>query len=66
MNMENIIYRVYDKKGRYHQSYSPKLQEARAWATDCAASVRGCVKEDCLDELGCTKSSKVIFSAEKN
>ena len=49
--MENII--------------SPKLQDGKSWAVDCAALIKGSVKEDCLDELGAVKSSKVIFNAEK-
>jgi hypothetical protein len=64
MDMENIIYRVYDKKNRFHQSYSPKLQDGKSWAIDCASLIKGSVKEDCLDELGIVKSSKVIFNAE--
>lgn len=63
--MENIIYRVYDKKGRYHQSYSSKLNESRCWAIDCAISVKGLVQEDSINEKGLTESSKVIFHAEK-
>ncbi len=62
--MENVIYRVYDKKERYHQSYSSKLKDSRCWAIDCAIIAKGSVKEDVLDEFGCTKSSKTIFSVE--
>ena len=60
--MDNVIYRVYDKKDRYHQSYSPKLNDARNWAIDCATSIKGYVKEDSLDDNGGTTNSKVIFS----
>lgn len=63
--MENVIYRVFDKKNRYHQSYSPKLANARSWAIDCAISAKGVVKEDVLDDSGVTQSSKVIFSFDK-
>lgn len=57
----NTIYRVFDKKDRYHQSYSPKLKGSRRWAVDCASSVQGRVEECVLDESNLTESVKVIF-----
>jgi hypothetical protein len=63
--MENVIYRVFDKKSRYHQSYSSKLKDSRCWAIDCAVLLKGLVKEDTIDSLGCTTNSKVIYSSEK-
>jgi len=66
MNKENIIYRVFNKKGRYHQSYSPKLKDAKIWAIDCAAMVKGFLKEDVLNDKGDTISSEIIFSSKKN
>ena len=63
--MENVIYRVFDKKDRYHQSYSTKLENGRSWAIDCAIITKGYVKEDVIDNLGATKSSKIIFSFDK-
>ena len=64
MSNDNIIYRVYDKKGRYQQSYSPKLKDSRSWAIDCASILKGCVKEDTIDEKGFTEKSKKIFETE--
>jgi len=66
MNDKNIIYRVYDKKGRYQQSYSAKLAGSRSWAVDCATLLKGCVKEDSLDEKGAVEKSQNIFDASKN
>ena len=63
-SMENVIYRVYDKKDRYHQSYSPKLNDAKNWAIDCASSIKGYVKEDSIDDNGNMTNSKVIFSTK--
>lgn len=66
MTNENIIYRVYDKKGRYQQSYSCKLKDSRSWAIDCATLLKGVVKEDFLDDKGLTEKSQNIFDANKN
>ena len=66
MTNENTIYRVYDKKGRYQQSYSAKLEGSRSWAVDCAALLKGCVKEDLLNESGLTEKSQNIFNASDN
>lgn len=65
MSDNNTLYRVYDKKGRYQQSYSSKLQGARSWAIDCATLLKGVVKEDCLNEKGLTEKSQNIFDANK-
>jgi len=65
MNNKNILYRVYDKKGRYQQSYSSKLQGARSWAVDCATLLKGCVKEDVIVEKGATEKSEKIFDANQ-
>lgn len=66
MTNENTIYRVYDKKGRYQQSYSAKMEGARSWAVDCATLLKGSVKEDVLNEKGLTEKSQNIFNAGQN
>lgn len=38
-------YRVYDAKGRYHQSYSKELPDGFLWAKMCAIHIGGAVKE---------------------
>jgi len=58
------IYRVFDKKDKYQQSYSPKLKGGKDWAVDCATILKGYVKEDILDENGVTQKSEVIFKFE--
>tara|TARA_R110000803_G_scaffold177610_1_gene239952 strand:- start:155 stop:355 length:201 start_codon:yes stop_codon:yes gene_type:complete len=65
MSNENILYRVYDKKGRYQQSYSAKLQDARSWAVDCAILLNGSVKEDLLNESGAVEKTQNIFDSSK-
>lgn len=65
MSNENILYRVYDKKGRYQQTYSPKLNGARSWAVDCATLLKGCVKEDLINDKGFTEESKKIFDFQQ-
>ena len=61
---EQKLYRVHDKKDRYHQTYSPKLEGGKEWAVDCATIIKGKVYEVILNELGVAKSSKIIFSIE--
>jgi hypothetical protein len=58
---ENKIYRVYDNKGRYKQSYSAELRESYSWATDCAKIEKGFVSEDVIDEKGEKISSKTVY-----
>lgn len=61
----NKIYRVFDKKDKYQQSYSAKLKNCKEWAIDCATLVKGYVREDLLDSNGETKESKLLFKVEK-
>lgn len=39
--MKDTVFRVYDYKDRYHQSYSNQLPGAFDWAKACADRVRG-------------------------
>lgn len=45
MTNKNIIYRVYDHKNNYTQSYSSINAEAFKWACDCATRVNGRVDQ---------------------
>ena len=59
--MKNSIYRVYDNKGRYHQSYSCKLNDSYNWAACCADQIKGKIYLDDINETGETISSVLIF-----
>lgn len=62
---KNKIYRVFDKKKRYKQSYSDKLSQGYSWAVDCAKIEKGFVCEDIIDEKGEKISSKIVFQENK-
>lgn len=64
--MTNVIYRVFDKKNKYQQSYCPKLEDAYSWAVSCADITKGFVRKDILSEKGLTESSTVVYPASKN
>jgi len=64
--MSDTIYRVFDKKNKYQQSYSPKLKDAYSLAVSCADSAKGIVREDVLGKAGLTESSKVVYTAKVN
>lgn len=64
--MNNIIYRVFDKKNKYQQSYSSKLKDAYSWAVICADLTNGTVHKDTLSEKGLTKSSSVVYPLKDN
>ena len=59
------LYRVFDKKGKYHHSYSFTNKDSFGWAVDCASMVRGKVYEVGFDEFGKSNTSKLVFSAEE-
>lgn len=59
--MSNVIYRVFDRKDKYQQSYSPKLQDSYSWAVSCADLVKGFVRKDVLNDKGLTESSAVVY-----
>ena len=62
----NTLYRVYDRKGKYHHSYTPYNKEVLSWAVDCATSIKGKVYEVSLDDSGVSEKSKLVFSFEDN
>lgn len=64
--MENIIYRVKDKKGKYQQSYSACLEDSYSWAVNCAEITHGEVYKDTLNSLGLTESSVKVYPVLKN
>ena len=64
--MENIIYRVKNKKGKYQQSYSGLLSGAYSWAVSCAEVTNGSVYKDTLNSLGFTESSEKVYPKTKN
>lgn len=64
--MENIIYRVLDKKGKYQQSYSARLEDSYSWAVSCAETTKGEIYEARLNKKGETESSTKIFPPENN
>jgi len=63
-NNSDKLYRVYDKKGKYHHSYSFDGRDSLSWAVDCASAVKGKVYEVGFDESGKSNTSKLVFSAE--
>lgn len=64
--MENIIYRVKNKKGKYQQSYSGALSDAYTWAISCADLINGEVYKDTVNHLGYTESSEKVYSNGEN
>lgn len=64
--MENVIYRVKNKKGKYQQSYSASLDGSYSWAVSCADMTNGSVHKDTLNSLGFTESSVKIYPKNKN
>ncbi|MEN9513243.1 MAG: hypothetical protein RJB16_1003 [Bacteroidota bacterium] len=57
---KEVVYRVYDNKNNYQQSYSAKLDKAFNWARDCANRTNGKVHEVTLED-GKEVSSKIIY-----
>ena len=58
--MQKTIYRVYNNKGKYQQSYSSELNDSYLWAINCASLTNGEVHKAFLNEKGETISSSVI------
>ena len=56
------VYRVYDTKGNYHQSYSCFFPEAFKWAKSCANRVNGRV--DQIDIKNGEEVVTTIFTAK--
>ena len=63
--MQKIIYRVYNGKGRYQQSYESSLEGSYLWATDCAILTGGEVHEAVVDNNGTTSSSSITYPKNK-
>ncbi len=57
---KEVVYRVYDNKNNYQQSYSAQLVKSFDWARDCANRTNGTVHEVTL-EHGKEISSKVLY-----
>ncbi len=64
--MSNTIYRVFDKKGKYQQSYSSKLKDSYVWAIDCAEATKGSVHQALINDKGFTESSSVVYPGSSN
>lgn len=58
---KDIIYRVFDRKGKYQQSYSSKLPDSYQWAIDCASLINGKVNKSIINEKGETESETRVF-----
>lgn len=59
--MSDIIYRVFDKKGKYQQSYSDCLAGGYSWAVDCADLLKGEVYKVTLNENKETETSLKVY-----
>jgi|TARA_R110000824_G_scaffold6899_2_gene31657 hypothetical protein len=58
---KNTIYRSFDQKGRFQQSYSGQLDGAFQWAVDCAKRTSGTVKKVEFDAKGGEISSEQVY-----
>jgi hypothetical protein len=59
------IYRVFNSKKKYRQSYCSSLSESYAWAIDCALTENGYVYEDTICNSGNTIESKLVYPKNK-
>lgn len=59
--MKQTKYRVFDKKGRYQQTYDAVLDGAKDWAVTCAKRTQGKVMEISLVN-GKEVGEKEVFS----
>jgi len=59
------IYRVYNHKEDYQQSYDARLKESLDWAIDCAKKTNGKVFS-CKIENGETLNKKQVYPSVKN
>jgi hypothetical protein len=62
--MKEKKYRVFDRKDKYQQTYSPELEGGLDWAIQCAAHTQGRVDEVTF-ENGEVISSKTIYPNNK-
>ena len=58
--MTENMYRVFNKKGDYQQSYSLKLKDSLDWAIDCAKRTNGDVYL-CEIEGGATQNKTKVY-----
>jgi len=58
-----MIYRVFNKKDVYQQSYCVSLQDSLEWAINCAEKTNGRV-EKVYDKDG-EEVSEIVFSVKK-
>ena len=59
------IYRVFNSKKKYRQSYCCSLSESYAWAIDCALTEKGYGYEDTICNSGNTIESKLVYPKNK-
>tara|TARA_B110000285_G_C14612389_1_gene375503 strand:- start:184 stop:384 length:201 start_codon:yes stop_codon:yes gene_type:complete len=64
--MKNTIYRVFNNKGKYQQSYSGLLPDSHKWAVQCADLVNGEVYKVIVDKKGQAESSSKVFPKKRN
>ncbi len=62
--MKETKYRVFDRKDKYQQTYSPELDGSLEWAIQCANHTQGRVEEVTL-ENGEVVSSTTIYPKKK-
>lgn len=58
------VYRVYDSKNNYHQSYSAFFEDALKWAKSCANRVGGRV--DQIEIKDGQEIVKTVFTAKND
>lgn len=56
-----VVYRVFDDRNNYQQSYSAQLKKSFDWAKDCANRTNGVIHEVILED-GKEVSSNVVYS----
>lgn len=54
------LYRVFDHKGNYQQSYTHGFKNSVDWAIDCAIRVKGRVERVAVDEA--EEKTETIFT----
>jgi hypothetical protein len=54
---QHNLYRVYDQKNNYIQTYSSEIAEGFKWAKDCASRMNGRVDEITKSDTGETVST---------
>lgn len=57
---QNNLYRVYDHKNNYIQTYTSEIPEGFKWAKDCATRMNGRVDEITTSDTG--ETALAVFS----